>query len=105
MGNDEDDKHGYYDLVDSLANVTNTYGRTCGSRTRCTSMKSLMTLLQWYTSKKFSESHCTHIDRHPWDDMTADFDPRVFQGFVWASDQQHPQQNNTNNNNTEMPRQ
>lgn len=73
----------YYDLYDSLP-VMHFGGRTCGTRTRCKDLQSLQVLLRWYTSRKFSESNCDHIDRNPWHDSMADFDPRVFQGFIWA---------------------
>lgn len=68
-----------YDLVDSLPMVN---GRA--SRTRCDSMKALQVLLEWYTSHKFSDSNIAYMERNKWDDNMADFDPRVFQAFVWA---------------------
>lgn len=68
-----------YDLVDSLPTCN---GR--GSRTRCMSLKALKVLLDWYTSHKFSPNNISHIERTKWDDAMADFDPRVFQAFVWA---------------------
>jgi USP8 dimerisation domain len=68
-----------YDMVDSLPTAS---GRA--SRTRCTSIKALKVLLEWYTSHKFSDSNITYIERNRWDDAMADFDPRVFQAFVWA---------------------
>jgi hypothetical protein len=73
----------FYDLVDSMPSG----GRSLASRTRCKDLKSLEVLLRWYTSRKFSDSNCSHIDRSSWDDSMADFDPRVFQGFVWAAKQ------------------
>ena len=69
----------YYDLVDSLPTANGK-----GTRTRCDSFDALQVLVRYYASKKFSESHCSHVDRNRWDDSLADFDPRVFQGFVWA---------------------
>ena len=70
-----------YDLIDSLPSGM----FRGGTRTRCQDIGALRVLLKWYSSKKFSDSNCTYIDRHPkWDDMMADFDPRVFQAFVWA---------------------
>jgi hypothetical protein len=68
-----------YDMVDSLPNLN---GRA--SRTRCTSLDALKVQLEWYTSHKFSDSNCSYIERNRWDDGMADFDPRVFQAFVWA---------------------
>jgi hypothetical protein len=74
----------FYDLVDSLPAFSQD-GRGTASRTRCKDVESLQVLLRWYTSRKFSDANCSHIDRSPWDDSMADFDPRVFQGFVWAA--------------------
>lgn len=68
-----------YDLVDSLPTCN---GRA--SRTRCNSLQALKVLLGWYASHKFSDSNITYVERNQWDDSMADFDPRVFQAFVWA---------------------
>lgn len=68
-----------YDMVDSLP-VCN--GRA--SRTRCMSLEALQVHLEWYSSHKFSDGNCTYIERNRWSDAMADFDPRVFQAFVWA---------------------
>ena len=68
-----------YDMIDSLPMVN---GRA--SRTRCNSIGALKVLLEWYTSHKFSDSNITYMERNKWDDAMADFDPRVFQAFVWA---------------------
>jgi hypothetical protein len=73
-----------FDLIDSLPGVSTNGGRPAGSRTRCKDVNSLQVLMRWYTSKKFSSSDCSYIDRNEWADATADLDPRVFQGFVWA---------------------
>eukprot|EP00984_Skeletonema_dohrnii_P028463 scaffold18466_cov87-Skeletonema_dohrnii-CCMP3373.AAC.1 len=70
-----------FDLIDSLPS-----SRVGGmaSRTRCKDRQSLVTLLRWYASSKFSESQCNFIDANKWDDSMYDSDPRVFQGFVWT---------------------
>ena len=74
-----------YDLIDSLPGITTSMGGSRGTRTRCSNLETLQVLLEWYATQKFSESNCTYIDRNPtWDDTMADFDPRVFQAFVWA---------------------
>ena len=73
----------FFDLVDSLP--TSIGGRSKATRTRCHGIQSLAVLLRYYTSRKFSESNCSYIDRNDWDDAMADFDPRVFQGFVWSN--------------------
>jgi hypothetical protein len=69
-----------FDLIDSLPG--GSAGR--GTRTRCADVASLEVLLQWYTLRKFSDRNCQYIDANPWDDASADVDPRVFQGFVWS---------------------
>jgi hypothetical protein len=73
-----------FDLIDSLPGVSTNGGRPAASRTCCKDINSLKVLMRWYTSKKFSSSDCSYIDRNEWADATADLDPRVFQGFVWA---------------------
>jgi hypothetical protein len=74
-----------YDLIDSMPGITSHSGKSMATRTRCNDLSSLEVLLQWYASRKFSDSNCTYIDRNPWDDSMADLDPRVFQGFVWST--------------------
>jgi hypothetical protein len=73
----------YYELVDSLPGLSSD-GRSKATRTRCKDLDALQVLMRFYTSRKFSDSNCSYIDRNAWDDSMADFDPRVFQGFVWA---------------------
>lgn len=68
-----------YDMIDSLPTCN---GR--GSRTRCHSLEALKVHLEWYCTRKFSDSNVNYIERNRWDDAMADFDPRVFQAFVWA---------------------
>lgn len=68
-----------YDMIDSMP--------TCngfGSRTRCHSIDALKVHLEFYCAGKFSDSNINYIERNRWDDVMADFDPRVFQSFVWA---------------------
>lgn len=68
-----------YDMIDSLPTCN---GR--GSRTRCIGLDALRVHLSNYCSRKFSEENIKFIEKNRWDDMMADFDPRVFQAFVWA---------------------
>jgi hypothetical protein len=74
----------FYDLVESLPRGDHNQA----SRTRCKDIQSLEVLLRWYTTRKFSDDNCAHIDDNPWDDNMADMDPRVFEGFVWAAKQE-----------------
>jgi hypothetical protein len=76
-----------YDLIDSLPTSFHG-GRSAATRTKCGSLDALRALLHWYCSRKFSDANCQYIDTQKWDDSMADFDPRVFQGFVWMSKQQ-----------------
>lgn len=71
----------YFDLIDSLPS-----SRVGGmaSRTRCKGRTSFEALLRWYASSNFSESQCEFIDSNRWVDGMCDFDPRVFQSFVWT---------------------
>ncbi|KAL3805146.1 hypothetical protein HJC23_003374 [Cyclotella cryptica] len=71
----------YFDLIDSLPTPM---AGGMASRTRCKDQSSLETLLQWYACSKFSDAHCDFIDANEWNDGMCDFDPRVFQGFIWA---------------------
>ena len=71
----------WYDLVDSLPR--NIDGRIGATRTRCKDIESLQSFLQWYACGKFSPSDEKYIDTNEWDDIMCNFDPRVFQAFVW----------------------
>mmetsp|Transcript_6686 Transcript_6686/g.9938 ORF Transcript_6686/g.9938 Transcript_6686/m.9938 type:complete len:86 (+) Transcript_6686:117-374(+) len=53
-------------------------------RLRCTDKASLKVLLRWYACKKFSHQDRRYIDTYKWEDQNSDFDPRVFQAFIWA---------------------
>jgi hypothetical protein len=68
-----------YDMIDSLPMCNGK-----GSRTRCHSLDALKVHLAYYCTRKFSESNVTYIEKNKWSDNMADFDPRVFQAFVWA---------------------
>lgn len=68
-----------YDLIDSLPGSNGQ-----ASRTRCRDLSALEAYVRYYASAKLSESNCSYIDKNDWNDMMADFDPRVFQGFVWG---------------------
>lgn len=68
-----------YDFIDSLPS-----GSGMATRTRCHDLVALEMMLRYYASSRFSESNCDFIDKNDWDDCMADFDPRVFQCFVWG---------------------
>mmetsp|Transcript_24598 Transcript_24598/g.50797 ORF Transcript_24598/g.50797 Transcript_24598/m.50797 type:complete len:283 (+) Transcript_24598:657-1505(+) len=70
-----------YDMIDSMPS------RSCngrGSRTRCHSLDALHVHLEFYCTGKLSDSNIKYIEHNRWDTAMADFDPRVFQSFVWA---------------------
>ncbi|KAG7346663.1 USP8 dimerization domain containing protein [Nitzschia inconspicua] len=68
-----------YDMIDSLP-----FCNGMGCRTRCHGLDALKVHLAYYCTKKFSDTNITYIEKHNWEDSMADFDPRVFQAFVWA---------------------
>jgi hypothetical protein len=53
-------------------------------RVRCMDAESLKVTLMWYACSVFSEDNRAYIDAYEWDENLADFDPRVFQAFVWT---------------------
>ena len=54
------------------------------ARIRCLDVDALRVTLRWYACSKFNEKDCAYIDQYAWEDNKSDFDPRVFQAFVWA---------------------
>ena len=52
---------------------------------RCSNADALMACLRWYACSKFTKENMQYIDTYEWDDGTSDFDPRVFQAFVWGT--------------------
>ena len=55
------------------------------ARLRCLDEDALCAVLKWYACSKFTEENISYIDQYPWDEQTCDFDPRVFQAFIWGS--------------------
>jgi len=72
-----------FDLIDSLPSLSNGSDMQA-TRTRCRDLSAFESYVRYYASNKLSESSCAYIDKNEWNDMMADFDPRVFQGFVWG---------------------
>jgi len=74
-----------YELVDSMPrNMKPGPGPASAVRVRCLDIEGLQVLLSWYACSRFSDSNCDFIDQHGWDENNCDFDPRVFQAFVWS---------------------
>jgi hypothetical protein len=57
-------------------------------RIRCHDASSLEATLRWYICSKFTPANRTYIDNYEWQDSNSDFDPRVFQAFVWTDGRQ-----------------
>lgn len=72
-----------FDLIDSLPSLL-VGSERLATRTRCRDLSAFESYIRYYASNKLSESSCDYIDKNEWNDMMADFDPRVFQGFVWG---------------------
>ena len=103
----------WYDIIDSLPNpatlrrcnesITDVYHRIGmfnatnvegymlnnmipkTARIRCLDVDALCAVLKWYACSKFTDENISYIDQYPWDEQTCDFDPRVFQAFIWGS--------------------
>jgi hypothetical protein len=54
------------------------------ARIRCMDAEALRVTLRWYACSVFTEENKKYIDTYLWDDNNADFDPRIFQAFVWT---------------------
>jgi hypothetical protein len=78
-------KETWYDLVDSLPfNHGEAVKKLGGARIRCKDRRVLAACVRWYCSSKMGPGDMEFIDMNDWDDMNCDFDPRVYQGFVWG---------------------
>jgi hypothetical protein len=53
------------------------------ARIRCLDVESLKATLLWYACSVFSAENRAYIDSYQWDEYLSDFDPRVFQAFLW----------------------
>ena len=72
---------GGYDFIDSLPHAP----AGVGVRIWCADVDVLRACLVWYTTSKFTPSNHGFIDSTPWDDANCEFDPRVFQAYVWRT--------------------
>lgn len=73
-------------LGEAMSSASSEAFLTRTARIRCLNSEALTVCLRWYACSKFGEDNISFIDRYPWNDNSCDFDPRVFQGFVWGSD-------------------
>ena len=53
------------------------------ARIRCFDAEALKATLQWYAFSVFTSENANYIDTYQWDEKLTDFDPRVFQAFLW----------------------
>ena len=56
-------------------------------RMRCLDAEALQACLRWYACSKFTEENIRYIDQYEWEEAQSDFDPRVFQAFLWGNAQ------------------
>mmetsp|Transcript_3830 Transcript_3830/g.4378 ORF Transcript_3830/g.4378 Transcript_3830/m.4378 type:complete len:753 (-) Transcript_3830:12-2270(-) len=54
------------------------------ARIRCSDMRSLHACLRCYACTKFSSEDQKFINTYQWNHSNVDFDPRVFQAFLWS---------------------
>jgi hypothetical protein len=80
-----------FDVIDSLPNKAtlpsddNEYRHRppdC-ARIFCKDADSLKATLKWYACSVFTPENESYIDAYQWDEKLTDFDPRVFQAFLW----------------------
>lgn len=55
------------------------------ARIRCMDVEALKVTLKWYACSVFTAENRAYIDAYHWDENLIDFDPRVFQAFLWTS--------------------
>jgi hypothetical protein len=53
------------------------------ARIFCKDAASLKATLKWYACSVFTSANERYIDDYEWDEKLTDFDPRVFQAFLW----------------------
>mmetsp|Transcript_16612 Transcript_16612/g.41611 ORF Transcript_16612/g.41611 Transcript_16612/m.41611 type:complete len:806 (-) Transcript_16612:3900-6317(-) len=53
------------------------------ARIFCKDAQALKATLKWYACSVFTPENERYIDDYHWDEKLTDFDPRVFQAFVW----------------------
>ena len=77
-------KETWFDLIDSLPFDHGEGKGGGGARIRCKDVKTLAACIRWYASSKLGAGDMEYIDQNEWDENNCDFDPRVYQGFVWG---------------------
>jgi hypothetical protein len=67
------------------AGATNTAIVPKTARIQCLDAEALAAVIRWYACSMFNQENVAYINQYDWDDAACDFDPRVFQAFVWTS--------------------
>lgn len=90
----------WFDVIDSLPNeetlrradqeATTSTGSSLdfvpyASRMRCLTIEALKATIRWFACSRFTDDNKQYLDKYDWDDAHSDFDPRVFQAFVWRA--------------------
>lgn len=88
----------WYDVIDSLPKektlrrgplldyeTEDPYFVPNTSRIRCMNNDALKATLKWYGCSRFTDENMAYVDMYDWDESYSDFDPRVFQAFIWAA--------------------
>jgi len=89
---EQEEEHLWFDWLDSLPyqmtlrklDVLEHEFVPNAARIRCVDEEALKATILWYACSKFSEENRAYIDMYDWNDAHSDFDPRVFQAFLWA---------------------
>jgi hypothetical protein len=83
-GRDDDDDD---DIVDQLPPELLLNDRQQqvqnAARIRCLDEECLKAALRWYACSVFTDENKAYIDTYKFDEKRVDFDPRVFQAFIW----------------------
>ena len=54
-----------------------------GVRLRCSDAESLFAMIRCYAHSKLTDNDRSYISRCAWNESNTEFDPRVFQAFIW----------------------
>lgn len=85
----------WFDLMDSLPHqetlrrcsqppIDDDFYIPNASRIRCTTEEAFKATIRWYACSRFTDENRQYMDMYDWDEASSDFDPRVFQAFIWA---------------------
>lgn len=55
------------------------------ARVTCNDVSSLQAYLRFYACSKFTPDDQKFVNSYQWDDRNVEFDPRVFQAFIWSN--------------------